>query len=84
MKRDDDIIKIKSCLDKIVGDDSKRIEYEAIMTLANHGMNVDVHIGDDGIHHEVFWFNRKIPGSSSFDEDLSKLVEYIDKLIEDP
>lgn len=84
MKRDDDIIKIKSCLDRIVREDDKKIEYEAIMTLANHSMNLDIHIGEDGIHHEVFWYNRKIPGTTSFDDDLAKLVEYIDKLIGDP
>ena len=54
------------------------------MTLANHSMNLDIHIGEDGIHHEVFWYNRKVPGTTSFDDDLAKLVEYIDKLIGDP
>lgn len=80
MQRDIDIIKIKSCLDTIAQDESKKIEYEAIMTLANHSMNLDIHIGDDGIHHEVFWCNRKMPNSISFDADLRKLVEYIDHL----
>ena len=84
MKRDDDIVKIKSCLDRIVGDEDQKIEYEVIMTLANHSMNLDIHIGEDGIHHEVFWYNRKVPGIASFDDDLAKLVEYIDKLIGDP
>ena len=79
MKRDDDIVKIKSCLDRIVGDEDKKIEYEAIMTLANHSMNLDIHIGEDGIHHEVLWYNRKI--TSSFDDDLHKLVEYIDRIL---
>ena len=79
MKRDNDIAKIKSCLDKIVGDEDKKIEYEAIMTLANHSMNLDIHIGEDGIHHEVLWYNRKI--TSSFDDDLHKLVEYIDRIL---
>ena len=54
------------------------------MTLANHSMNLDIHIGEDGIHHEVLWYNRKVPGTTSFDDDLAKLVEYIDKLIGDP
>lgn len=79
MQRDIDIAKIKSCLDTIVGDESKKIEYEAITNLANHCMNIDIHIGNDGIHHEVFWYNRKIP--SSFDDDLRKLVEYIDHIL---
>lgn len=81
MQRDDDIIKIKSCLDSIRLDKNKQLEYEAIITLANHSMNLDIHIGDDGMHHEVLWYNRKIPDSNSFDSDLHKLVEYIDKLV---
>ena len=80
MKRDDDIAKIKSCLDRIVWDKSKKIEYEAIMALANHSMNLDIHTHEDGRHHEVLWYNRKIPGAT-FDRDLEKLVEFIDHLI---
>ena len=80
MQRDIDIAKIKSCLDTIAQDKNKKIEYEAIMTLANYSMNLDIHIGEDGIHHEVFWYNRKMPNSVSFDADLRKLVEYIDHL----
>lgn len=80
MERDDNILKIKSYLDSIVADDKKKIEYEAVLTLANHGMNMDIHISEDGIHHEVLWYNRKITSNTSFDEDLEKLVEYIDQL----
>lgn len=81
MLRDDNIAKIKSCLDQIAKDESKKFEYDTIMTLANNTMNVNIHIGEDGLHHEVLWYNRKIPNSFSFDEDLQKLVDYIDRLI---
>lgn len=81
MQRDTDIAKIKACLDSIAKDESKKIQYEAIMTLANYSMNVDIHVGEDGIHHEVQWFNRKIPDSISYDEDVHRLAEYIDHIV---
>ena len=81
MLRDDNIAKIKSRLDMIVNDENKKMDYDTIMTIANNSMNIDIHLGEDGIHHEVLWFNRKIPNSTSFDEDLQKLVDYINRLI---
>lgn len=79
MLRDDNILLIKERLDSMVKDESKKIKYEAIITLANHNMNLDVHIGEDGAH-QILWYNRKIPGNHSFDDDLQSLVEYIDHL----
>lgn len=81
MLRDDNIAKIKSCLDLIAKDESKKLDYDTIMTIANNTMNVDIHIGEDGEHHEVLWYNRKMTNSFSFDEDLQKLVEYIERII---
>lgn len=77
MQRDDDIAIIKASLDELINNDSSKIKYEAIMAVANHSMNLDIHIDDNG-HHQVLWYNRKLDGS--FDENLSKLVEYINDL----
>lgn len=77
MQRDDDIAIIKASLDELANNSSSKIKYEAIMAVANHSMNLDIHIDDTG-HHQVLWYNRKLEGS--FDDNLSKLVEYINDL----
>lgn len=79
MLRDDQIASIKSHLDAMKGEEKDSLKYEAIMSLANHKMNLNVYIDESG-KHQVLWTNRRLKTYSTFDDDVANLLNYIEKL----
>ena len=79
MLRDDQIASIKSHLDALMGEEKDSLKYEAIMSLANHRMNLNIFVDDTG-KHQVLWTNRHLKTYSTFDDDVKNLLEYIEKL----
>jgi len=77
MLRDEQIEKITSRLDKMIKEEDKKIQYEAIMTLANHNMNLDLFVDEKG-NHQLFWNNKKC--STTHSGDVEKLLQYIEKV----
>lgn len=74
MQRDEDIKFIKEYLDSIEEDN---IKYEAIITLANHTMDINIST-DKNNSHQINWINRK--SGKGFDEDLRTLCKYIENI----
>lgn len=77
MLRDEQINQIKAHLDALHTEENK-IKYEAVLSLANKSMNLNVFLDENG-EHQVLWYNNKI-SVSSFDKDVEDLLKYIEKI----
>lgn len=78
MLRDDQIASIKDYLDKLIKDENESLKYEAIISMANHKMNLKVFIDEEG-KHQILWYNNHI-SHTTFDKDIDDLLNYIKKL----
>lgn len=76
MQRDKDIFEISQRLDAMYKEENNKLQYEAIMAIANHGMNLRIEVDDKG-KHQIYWQNNKCTLTNSFDEDLALLLERI-------
>ena len=76
MQRDKDILEISQRLDAMYKEENNKLQYEAIMAIANHGMNLRIEVDNLGKHH-IYWQNNKCNLTNSFDEDLALLLERI-------
>ena len=76
MQRDKDILEISQRLDAMYKEENNKLQYEAIMAIANHGMNLRIEVDDDG-KHQIYWQNNKSTLTNSFDDDLALLLERI-------